>query len=89
MLNDDVKAMLDGPQWTPLDSAPQDGTDIIVGDMRAIGLGRFNGIGWDVERIGGWTRPQEITHWLPVPEDEVQKWRRAQETLNGRAARHG
>ncbi|HXI49758.1 MAG TPA: DUF551 domain-containing protein [Steroidobacteraceae bacterium] len=79
MLNDEVRAMLeDVPEWTPLDSAPRDGTDVIVGNTReprAMGLARYNGNAWDVKPLGGWTRPEadEITHWMPLPEDEVQK----------------
>jgi hypothetical protein len=87
-LSDEVRAMLeDGPQWTLLDSAPQDGTEVIVGNMRherpAVGLGRYNGRDWDVRPLGGWTRPtaEEITHWLPLAEEEVRNWRDAEGTL--------
>jgi hypothetical protein len=80
MLNHEVRAMLeDVPEWTPLDSAPRDGTDVIVGNTqrepRPIGLGRYNGNAWDVKPLGGWTRPDadEITHWMPLPDDEVRK----------------
>jgi hypothetical protein len=75
MSNDEVKEILEGPQWTPLESAPQDGTGVIVSNARrAIGLGRYNGNGWEVKRLGGWTPPaaEEITHWLPLHEDEVR-----------------
>lgn len=80
MLNDEVRAMLkDVPEWTPPDSAPRDGTGVIVGNThrepRPMGLGRYNGNAWDVKPLGGWPQPHadEITHWMPLPDDEVQK----------------
>lgn len=65
--------------WLPIESAPRDGTDILLVEMQADGLGEID-LGswgfieksdWDGGDVYGWLsnygRVNEPTHWIPRP----------------------
>ena len=68
----DIRAVLDAvPQWRPIETAPKDGTGIIIA---SIVLNHVNvvGLSWWTGSIavdGGWCRRwrDEPTHWIPLP----------------------
>lgn len=51
-------------EWQPIDTAPRDGTEIVVytADLDAMGVAWWEHGQWTVGE-SGW----EPTHWIPVP----------------------
>ena len=69
--------------WRPINTAPKDGTAILLAVGKIVGSGRFvhcapwGGHWKDRYYFDGGTHPSGATHWMPLPEppmtDGVQK----------------
>ena len=58
------------PHWLPIDSAPKDGTNILVAcrDTPEAGIAYWSRRGWlDIEDDEGWCEGFGPTHWMPLP----------------------
>ena len=62
------------PQWQPIETAPKDGTYLLIGSKSFVSCGL-----WESSDSGGWWRdavesaPYQIsevkpTHWMPLPD---------------------
>ena len=70
--------------WQPIDTAPKDGTDILLFRSGAVHRGRWEKQRYherpkpywsdDLERGLGviWCREHPPTHWMPLPEPPVE-----------------
>jgi Protein of unknown function (DUF551) len=60
---------MSGNEWRPIESAPKDGTRVMLADMRSVVTGLWNPQvpGWECDwRVGNYgDRP---THWMPLPD---------------------
>ena len=75
-----------GNGWQPIETAPKDGTLIILykpdgdGDdrSRTVDVGRWGEVWttyrgmWRMQACDGWVTP---THWMPLPKPPVESWR--------------
>jgi hypothetical protein len=57
--------------WQPIDTAPKDGTRILLWTEDRVVIGRWYdnalfGLGWRHDD-GNFTEPDGMTHWMPVP----------------------
>ena len=75
----------DGPDWRPIETAPKDGTDVLLlftGLKRAVHIGSYdisehirNGKsdyrseGWSIGSMWGFGTNPNPTHWMPLPPD--------------------
>jgi hypothetical protein len=61
------------PDWQPIDSAPKDGTHVLVTDGTAVVEMRWDDNAWyelNNHSTDAWGRPWydgEATHWMPLP----------------------
>lgn len=58
------------PQWLPIESAPEDGTEILVWDGRGITSVRWHFSGWSLVYCGWRAEDGDFdgaTHWMPLP----------------------
>ena len=56
--------------WRPIETAPKDGTDILLGFEPAIGWQRI-GKAWGGQWVSAWNHHpihDQPTHWMPLPE---------------------
>jgi hypothetical protein len=61
-------------EWRPIDTAPKDGTEIILGSPNFVTCGKWDNSGffelnvefWESEAFGP---PEQLnaTHWMPLP----------------------
>lgn len=57
-------------KWKPIDTAPKDGTYVLVGQWMVDYEGPYfrMGVSWWSEQWGwGGNVPDEPTHWMPLP----------------------
>ena len=67
--------------WLPIDTAPRDGSKIILWWAGASRIGHYVNnsrtsvpwSGWRVPSMEFWPRSQDPTHWMPMPEGPKQK----------------
>lgn len=61
--------------WQPIDTAPKDGTSVLVSDGRASG-GFMNVVAYELDDRGPWVwhtndgisyHAEAFTHWMPLP----------------------
>lgn len=53
-------------QWQPIETAPRDGSDILVSERGYVTVARWRGFAWgDGLFLAG---PVDPSHWMPMPE---------------------
>lgn len=57
-------------EWQPIDTAPKDGTFVLITDGETIEVARTLGSGWIASDgadfdYGRWD--EHLTHWMPLP----------------------
>ena len=55
-------------EWQPIETAPKDGSDILVWDGDSVSLANWFGGEWWV--LGEFTL-DNVTHWMPLPPPPV------------------
>ena len=57
-------------EWIPVtERLPQIGRNVLIFSIKGYcAEGYFNGSGWSQYRWCAWINPQEVTHWMPLPE---------------------
>jgi hypothetical protein len=55
--------------WQPIESAPKDGTRVMLADAEWTDIGRWRIESqlWMDDDDAGWTDPFWPTHWMPLP----------------------
>lgn len=63
------------PEWLPIESAPKDGTTIMVWRKNHGGIwwGSFDGHKWLVVYGNNKVHAKDITHWMPLPTPPKQE----------------
>jgi hypothetical protein len=61
------ESFLPAPRWLPIETAPKDGTEILLTD------GHYKRTGYWARRIEAWSIDTVVslnmpTHWMPLPE---------------------
>lgn len=57
-------------EWQPIETAPKDGTEVLIFDGANRTVGYFNRY-WSLSVMGAYAEDDEIydpTHWMPLPE---------------------
>lgn len=60
----DVQKILTAHQWQPIETAPKDGTSILLYGGDWIFEGRFSDGGW----VHAYENDDTPTHWMPLPQ---------------------
>lgn len=52
-------------EWQPIESAPKDGTSVLLADHDSFIIGFWNGSAWDDGDFNSYM--SGFTHWMPLP----------------------
>jgi hypothetical protein len=65
--------------WMPIETAPEDGRNVLVYAPSCYGLDEIIGIvGWHKDAGYCIDEVRQVTHWMPLPEppnDDLDRWR--------------
>ena len=58
--------------WQPIETAPKDGTEVLVWDDGCVVAAFFGRLGWQLTQTGAYAEDADLygapTHWRPLPE---------------------
>ena len=76
MTNEEIRAIPLAPEWQPIETAPKDGTEILIVAKGYVAIARWKNINTDAHPLMAWAFHHEDdgayvlhgpSHWQPMP----------------------
>lgn len=71
MKNNEIEGLRQQNEWQPIETAPKDGTRVLVWRKHEAGYSQASRLGVDYYKNGSWWGSRRLmppTHWMPLPQ---------------------